>query len=116
MSTSPKRFPSRAKRAKHTPASSRRKWSQDVTEHSDAMTLEPYVFQKRDPDQIATSLKRSAQKSTRRKSGAFRSAMSMLTFYVNRAGRNLSEARRRVLDAAKDKLREKFGRPAPAKS
>ena len=89
---------------------SKRKWSQEVTENSDAMTLEPKVFESRDPDKIAGSLKRSAEHSSRRKSGPFRSAMSMLTFYINRAGRNLSGGRKRVLETAKDKLRQKFGR------
>jgi len=88
----------------------KQKWSQHVTETSDAMTLKPHVFESGSPDKIASSVKRSAQNSNRRKSGPFRSAMSMLTFYINRAGKNLSASRRRILDAAKDKLREKFGR------
>jgi hypothetical protein len=88
-----------------------RKWSTEVTEHSDALDLEPEVFRSRDPKKIARSLKRSAQSSRRRKSGAFRSAMSMLTFYVNRAGKNLPRTHRRVLEKAKDELRAAFGRP-----
>jgi hypothetical protein len=91
-------------------ASSTRKWSAEVTEHSDALDLEQDVFKSRDPKKIARSLKRSARSSTRRKSGAYRSAMSMLTFYINRAGKNLPASRRRVLEQAKDELRVAFGR------
>jgi hypothetical protein len=98
----------RAKRNIHP--RSKQKWSQDVTEHSDAMTLKPHVFEKGSADQIASSVKRSAEKSSRRKSGPFRSAMSMLNFYINRAGRNLTAARKRILEGAKDQLRRKFGR------
>jgi hypothetical protein len=89
---------------------SARKWSGEVTEHSDALDLEQDVFKQRSPKKIARSLKRSARSSTRRKSGAFRSAMSMLTFYINRAGRNLTPTRRRTLEKAKDELRAAFGR------
>ena len=87
-----------------------RKWSAEVTEHSDALDLEPEVFRSDDPDKIAASLKRSAEHSRRRKSSPFRSAMSMLTFYINRAGKNLPAARRRTLMRAKDELRHQFGR------
>jgi hypothetical protein len=87
-----------------------RKWSQDVTEHSDALDLQKGIFDADDPDEIAASLKASAERSERRKSTPFRSAMSMLTFYINRAGKNLPSRRRRVLDKAKTKLRELFGR------
>ncbi|CAN7261745.1 DUF3175 domain-containing protein [Phyllobacterium sp. LjRoot231] len=82
------------------------KWSQEVTEHSDALDLEAHVFEQHDPHKIAVSLKRSAEHSDRRKSSPFRSAMSMLTFYINRAGRNLPEKQKRVLD----ELRKEFGR------
>lgn len=88
------------------------RWSQRVTAGSNALDLEAGVFTWDDPAAIAASLKRSAEASTRRKSTPFRSAMSMLTFYMNRAGRDLPEARRRVLEAAKDELRRAFGRPA----
>ncbi|MGA8587077.1 MAG: DUF3175 domain-containing protein [Roseiarcus sp.] len=88
------------------------KWSADVTAHSDALDLEPHVFSKEDPSEIAESLKRSAESSDRRKSGAFRSAMSMLNLYINRAGRNLSPSRKRTLERAKTKLRGLFGRKA----
>jgi hypothetical protein len=82
----------------------------DVTAHSDALDLEPKVFEKKSAEQIAESLKRSAESSDRRKTSAFRSAMSMLTFYMNRAGRNLPTERKRTLEAAKERLRELFGR------
>ncbi|MGJ0508799.1 MAG: DUF3175 domain-containing protein [Methylocystis sp.] len=88
------------------------RWFQRVTAGSNALDLEAGVFTWDDPAAIAASLKRSAEASTRRKSTPFRSAMSMLTFYMNRAGRDLPEARRRVLEAAKDELRRAFGRPA----
>jgi hypothetical protein len=80
-------------------------------ETSDALDLESGVFKKRSARAIATSLKRSAERSRRRKSGPFRSAMSMLIFYINRAGRKLSPSRRRTLERAKDELRSLFGRP-----
>ena len=88
---------------------SARKWSARVTETSDAMTLQKLVF-KKSPRAIALSLKRSAERSHRRKSGPFRSAMSMLTFYINRAGKNLTATQRKRLDAAKDELRQVFHR------
>ncbi len=89
----------------------KKRWSQEVTEHSDALTLEHGVFALDDPKEIAASLKRSAEASHRRKAEPFRSAMSMLTFYINRAGKNLSEADRERLEQAKDELRKAFGRP-----
>lgn len=87
------------------------KWSQEVTKKSDALDLEEGVFTKDSPKAIAKSLKKSAEDSTRRKSNPFRSAMSMLNFYINRAGRNLPRTRRRILEQAKDELRALFGRP-----
>jgi hypothetical protein len=81
-----------------------------ATEHSDALDLEREVFTSDDPEKIAKPLKRSAERSERRKSAPFRSAMSMLTFYVNRVGRNLSDRKRRTLDKAKGELRRLFGR------
>ncbi len=93
----------------HAKAGAKR-WSQDVTEHSNALDLERDVFTLDDPKKIAASLKRSAEHSRRRKSEPYRSAMSMLTFYINRAGANLSAKRRRVLERAKDELRRAFGR------
>lgn len=88
-----------------------RRWSQRVAETSNALDLEPGVFTLDDARRIARSLKRSAEASRRRKTDAFRSAMSMLNFYINRAGRQLAAPRRAVLDAAKDELRALFGRP-----
>ena len=89
-----------------------KRWSQDVTEHSDALDLEKGVFTLKDPKEIASSLKRSAEQSDRRKSDPYRSAMSMLNFYINRAGKNLSVADRARLDKAKDELRKLFHRKA----
>jgi hypothetical protein len=88
----------------------RRYWSADVTRRSNALDLEADVFTRSDPHDIAASLKRSAEASTRRKGSPYQSAMSMLTFYINRAGKGLPEARRRVLDRAKEELRKAFGR------
>ena len=100
----------RKARKSPAPASREERWSQEVTAHSDALDLERDVFNKTDPAAIAASLKHSAEASDRRKSTPFRSAMSMLTFYINRAGRNLPPARKQTLEAAKEKLREAFGR------
>ena len=96
-------------KAKPGRKSAPRRWSARVTATSDAMTLEPNVF-KRGPKAIARSVKRSAERSRRRKSPPFRSAMSMLTFYENRAGRNLSPRQKQTLEQAKDELRKLFGR------
>ncbi|MCW2394623.1 MULTISPECIES: DUF3175 domain-containing protein [unclassified Sphingobium] len=87
-----------------------KKWSQDVTEHSDALDLDEGVFKQDDPAKIAASLKRSAEHSKRRKGTALQSAMSMLTFYINRAGDNLGKEQRQILEKAKDELREAFGK------
>ena len=87
-----------------------RRWSARVTRESDALTLEKGVFTKSSPGKIARSLKRSADRSRRRKSNAYRSAMSMLTFFINRAGRGLSPTRKRKLQKAKGKLRELYGK------
>ncbi|MBX5138208.1 DUF3175 domain-containing protein [Rhizobium lentis] len=91
-------------------AKSKKKWSQDVTEHSNAMDLKEGVFKSDDPKEIARSIKRSAEESDRRKSSPFRAAMSMLTFCINRAGEQLSKKRRGTLEKAKDELRKDFGR------
>jgi hypothetical protein len=85
-----------------------KKWSARVTRQSDALDLEGGVFKKRSARDIAASLKRSAERSHRRKSSPMRSAMSMLTFYINRAGKGLSASRRRTLEAAKGELRKLF--------
>jgi hypothetical protein len=87
-----------------------RKWSAHVTETSDAMDLERDVFKQKSPAAIARSLKRSAERSHRRKSDPYRSAMSMLVFYINRAGKNLPAARKHKLEAAKGELRKVFGK------
>lgn len=86
------------------------RWSRRVTETSRALDLEPGVFTWRDPHRIALSLKHSAERSRRRKTDAYRSAMSMLVFYVNRAGKGLSDVQRHRLEAAKEELRRVFGR------
>ena len=91
------------------------KWSQHVTETSDALDLQPDVFKLADPKKIAQSLKRSAEHSDRRRSDPYRSAMSMLTFYINRAGHNLEAAQRKHLEDAKDELRALYDKPAARK-
>ena len=87
-----------------------RYWSGKVTRHSNALDLDPDVFTWSDPGRIARSLKQSAERSNRRKSTPYQSAMSMLNFYINRAGRNLPAGRREVLNRAKPELRRLFGR------
>jgi len=87
-----------------------RRWSARVTRESDALDFDRGVFTKRDPKRIAASLKRSAERSRRRKTDPYRSALSMLTFYINRAGKNLPASRRRTLQRAKGELRKQFGR------
>ncbi len=87
------------------------KWSARVTRESNALDLEAGVFTWNDPGRIALSLKHSADTSTRRKADPFRSAMSMLVFYINRAGRNLDENQRRILEQAKAELRRAYGKP-----
>src|SRR6516162_1979484 len=87
-----------------------RRWSARVTRESDALDLDRGVFTKRDPKRIAASLKRSAERSRRRKTDPYRSALSMLTFYINRAGKNLPASRRRTLQRAKGELRKQFHR------
>ena len=95
---------------KATPHKTTRKWSAEVTENSDALDLKKNIFESDDPKEIAQSLKSSANKSHRRKSSPYRSAMSMLTFYINRAGKNLPKRQKNVLEKAKDELRAAFGR------
>ena len=87
-----------------------KRWSQRVTRESDALDLRHGVFTLRDPKRIAASLKRSAERSSRRKAGAYRSALSMLTFYINRAGKNLPKTQRDRLQRAKTELKHQFGR------
>jgi hypothetical protein len=99
-----------ASQTKPAAGSKSRRWSHQVMEHSDAMDLEPDIFKTGNAQDIAESLKRSSTHSKRRKGTPFQSAMSMLNFYINRAGRNLPKSRRDTLQQAKRKLREAFGR------
>jgi hypothetical protein len=114
-----RKSPGRAKRAtkavKSAPEKSAatkkpRRWSQRVTKQSDALDLKRGVFTLTDPKKIAASLKRSAEHSSRRKAGAYRSALSMLTFYINRAGKTLPKTQRDRLQRAKTELQHQFGR------
>ena len=91
------------------------KWSAAVMQRSDALDLEQGVFTKPSSEQIATSLKRSAERSTRRKGSPFQSAMSMLNFHINRAGKSLTGVQRGRLERAKDALRKLFGKTDPSK-
>jgi hypothetical protein len=100
--TTPKKSPGAKRPAK--------RWSADVTRHSKALDLEPGVFTWKDPARIAASLERSAERSKRRRAGPYRSALSMLTFFINRAGSNLPAARKKVLQQVKLELRKRFGR------
>ncbi len=88
-----------------------RRWSGKVTKHSHALDLDPGVFTRDDPKSIARSLKRSAERSTQRKSDPYRSAMSMLTFYINRAGTSLPARTKRRLESAKTELRRLYHKP-----
>src|SRR5215216_3641703 len=90
--------------------SSSRRWSQRVTRESDALDLKKGVFKLTSAKKIAASLKRSAERSSRRKSGAYRSALSMLTFYINRAGKTLPKTQRARLERAKVELKHQFGK------
>jgi uncharacterized protein DUF3175 len=100
--------PRRAGGASRGKRSAPRKWSRRVTERSDALDLKQGVFKLKSSKAIATSLKRSAERSHRRKSDPYRSAMSMLTFYLNRAGKNLPAGRKKTLNEAKEELRKQF--------
>jgi hypothetical protein len=93
-----------------TPRRRGKRWSARVNRESDALTLEKGVFTKSTPRKIAISLKRSADRSRRRKSNSYRSAMSMLTFFINRGGRGLSRARKEKLEKTKNALRELYGK------
>ncbi|KMQ77171.1 hypothetical protein BPMI_01672 [Candidatus Burkholderia pumila] len=99
---------SNSTRQRHTLTNKR--WSHHVMETSDAMDIEHDIFKTGNAQEIADSLKRSSERSKRRKGTPFQSAMSMLNFYINRAGRNLPKARRNTLETAKKRLREAFGR------
>jgi hypothetical protein len=95
---------------KRKPTRSTRRWSGEVMKHSNALDLEEGVFKKRSAHRIALSLKRSAERSKRRKGTPFQSAMSMLNFEINRAGKGMPAGRRHILENAKDELRKAFGR------
>ena len=114
MPTAKRKSTSSHRRTKHaskrTAKRAATRWSGYVTTHSNALDLDRSVFTWKSPRRIATSLKRSAEQSHRRKSDPYRSAMSMLTFYINRAGHNLDASQRRVLERAKTELRREFGR------
>jgi putative cell wall-binding protein len=97
-------------KAKRIARSKRRYWSDEVTRNSNALDLDSKVFTLDSPRAIAASLKRSAERSKRRKATPFQSAMSMLTFYLNRAGRSLPDRQRRILEQAKQELRKAFGK------
>jgi hypothetical protein len=105
-----KRTTARKPASRRAARSAPRRWSKRVTETSNALDLEGSVFTKRSARQVALSLKRSAERSRRRKSEPFRSAMSMLNLYINRAGKNLTPERRRTLERAKGELRKVFRR------
>jgi hypothetical protein len=100
----------RTSRARKGSRRTKRRWSAKVTQQSDALTLRGGVFKLKDPKKIAASLKRSAERSRRRKADPYRSALSMLTFYINRAGKNLPASRKKTLTRAKGELRRQFGR------
>ena len=93
-----------------TKVKSDKKWSAKVTNESDALDLEKDIFKSKDPEKIAESLKESAEKSHKRKASPFQSAMSMLNFYENRAGKNLTKSQKAPLEKAKNKLRKLYGR------
>ena len=114
-SASSRKAPARRAPARRTPAqttarkATAKRWSQRVTDESDALDLRRGVFKLTSAKKIAASLKRSAERSARRKSGAYRSALSMLTFYINRAGKNLPKTERNRLERAKTELKHAFG-------
>ena len=108
MKTATKRKTRKVRKSK--PKAGSHYWSARVTRESDALDLRQGVFTLDDPKKIARSLKRSAELSHRRKADPYRSALSMLTFYINRAGTNLPAARKRTLERAKEELKKLFGR------
>lgn len=105
-----KKTSARRSARKSTRRAAPKRWSQRVTKESDALDLKRGVFTLTDPKKIAASLKRSAEHSARRKTGAYRSALSMLTFYINRAGKTLPKTQRARLEKAKVELKRAFGR------
>jgi hypothetical protein len=111
-SKSGRRRPAAGSSKTHKKTPGKKRWSASVMKRSDALDLERGVFRLKSPGNIAASLKQSAEESRRRKGTPYQSAMSMLTFYINRAGRQLSAGRRRMLERAKTELRKAFGRAA----
>jgi hypothetical protein len=99
--------PQKATSKKSAKSSGGRKWSAGVTKHSNALDLDKGVFTSGSPEKIAVSLERSAKKSKRKKGTPYQSAMSMLNFYINRAGKNIGASKKKTLEKAKDKLKEK---------
>jgi hypothetical protein len=108
--STPKAHTRKPSARKTTRKAAPKRWSQRVTEESDALDLRRGVFRLTSAKKIAASLKRSAEHSSRRKSGAYRSALSVLTFYINRAGKNLPKTERDRLERAKTELKREFGR------
>ena len=108
--TASRKTSSRKRTSKTSARKTTKRWSARVTRESDALDLKGGVFKQTSAKKIASSLKRSAERSTRRKSGAYRSALSMLTFYINRAGKNLPKTQRTRLARAKLELKKEFGR------
>jgi hypothetical protein len=108
--TTARKSPTKSPREPATRRTASKRWSQRVTRESDALDLTNGVFKQTSAKKIAASLKRSAERSSRRKAGAYRSALSMLVFYINRAGKNLPKAERDRLERAKGELKEQFGR------
>ncbi len=110
MATTKKAAKKKSSSKKTAKKSAPKKWSKKVTETSDAMDLEKDIFKSKDPKKIAVSVKHSAEKSNRKKAGPFQSAMSMINFYENRGGKNISTAQKKILDDSKNELRKLFGR------
>ena len=108
--TASRKTSSRKRAAKTSARKGTKRWSARVTRESDALDLKGGVFKQTSAKKIASSLKRSAERSSRRKSGAYRSALSMLTFYINRAGKNLPKTQRTRLERAKGELKKEFER------
>ncbi|HEY2726942.1 MAG TPA: DUF3175 domain-containing protein [Parafilimonas sp.] len=107
---SPKKSSVKKSSSKTVKKSAPKKWSKKVMQTSNAMDLEKDIFKSKDPKKIAASVKHSAEKSKRKKAGPFQSAMSMINFYENRGGKNLSAAQKKVLDKSKNELRKLYGR------
>jgi hypothetical protein len=107
---SPKKSSVKKSAPKKAKKAAPKRWSKKVTETSNAMDLEKDIFKSKEPKKIAKSVKHSAEKSKRKKAGPFQSAMSMINFYENRAGKNLATTQKKVLDKSKNELRKLYGR------